>query len=102
MWHSAERIVSVDRVTSGDGFYVLLRRPAGPGPDDVISVASSAVRYSSTLLAHRSFNVETTIAGNRGMTSVGDGGAADELRSWRSQTAVVVVEQVLARATTSS
>jgi hypothetical protein len=98
VWQLPRHVGSIGmNVPDGHGYYVLLSRSGGPDEDGVVSVATSAVRYTSSAIAHQSFTAVATMGGTEGIAFLEVPGLADEERWWRSEGAIVVVEQALAR-----
>lgn len=85
------------RSIPGLGYYVLLARPDRPDVDGVISLASSAVRYNSTRLAHAQFAFESEPSFEYETLSADESGLGDELQAWRHSSTLVIVDQVLLR-----
>lgn len=97
LWAPPRRSASaVVNVPVGEGYYILLTRSDGPDEDGVVSLATSAVRYRSTQLAHDAFTAEVAVAGDDSLVS-DDPSPADEVRFWSGVNRVVEVEQGLAR-----
>jgi hypothetical protein len=98
VWHPRSRSAEPNvRSIPGLGYYVLLARPDKRDVDEVISLASTAVRYDSTLVAHAQFAFESEPSYDYETLLADKTDLGDEVRAWRHSTALVIVDQVLLR-----
>jgi hypothetical protein len=83
------------RTRPGYGWYVLLSRTGDPGADAVVTLATSAARYSSTQAAWVSFAQESAGSYDSRPALLPDGDRGDDIRVWQQQGPTVAIQEIL-------